>query len=132
MTVAIAIFILLNLKLLVLLLLLFNHTNKYINMFPFISRFGHSYCSGHSNGYGYGSSFTTFKNWIMSVLESGSTGKYQHSVSGIPLGCALRNSLDLMLVFPCTPLLSSRYRLSTGSISLSEHYYTQSHSCVKS
>ena len=44
-------------------------------------------------------------------LESGSTGKYQHSVSGVPSGCALGNSLDLMLVFPCTPLLSSRYRL---------------------
>ena len=27
--------------------------------------------------------------------------------------CALGNSLDLMLVFYCTPLLSSRYRLST-------------------
>ena len=29
------------------------------------------------------------------------------------MGCALGNSLDLMLVFPCTPLLSSRYRLNT-------------------
>ena len=57
----------------------------------------------------------TFKNWIMSVhrLKSGSTGKYQHSVSGVPSGCALGNSLELMLVFPCAPLLSSMYRLST-------------------
>ena len=31
---------------------------------------------------------------------------------GVPLGCALGSSLDLMLVFPCTPLLSSRYRLN--------------------
>ena len=71
-----------------------------------------SYSYGY--GYGYGYSFITFTNWIMSVpwLESGSTGKYQHSVSGVPSGCALGNSLDLMLVFPCTPLLSSRYRLS--------------------
>ena len=72
-----------------------------------------SYSYGY--GYGYGYSFITFINWIMSVpwLESGSTGKYQHSVSGVPSGCALGNSLDLMLVFPCTPLLSSMYRLST-------------------
>ena len=55
----------------------------------------------------------TFINLIMSVprLELGSTKKYQHSV--VPSGCTLANSLDLMLVFPCTPLLSSRYRLST-------------------
>ena len=38
---------------------------------------------------------------------------YQHLVSGVPLGCALGNSLDLMLVFPCTPLLLLRYRHST-------------------
>ena len=51
---------------------------------------------------------------VMSVprQEEESTGKYQRSVSGVPLGCALGNSLDLMLVFPCTPLLSSRYRLN--------------------
>ena len=37
-------------------------------------------------------------------LKSGSTGKYQHSVLGVPLDCSL------MLVFSCSPLLSSRYR----------------------
>ena len=60
------------------------------------------------------SSKTNIINWVMSVpwLKSGSTGKYQHSVSEVPSGCALGNSLDLMLVFPCSPLLSSRYRLS--------------------
>ena len=40
----------------------------------------------HGYGYIYGLSFITFRNWIMSspCLKSGSTGKYQHSVSGIP------------------------------------------------
>ena len=47
-------------------------------------------------------------------LESGSIGKYQHSVSGVSSGCPLENSLDLMLVFPCTPLLSTMYTLSTS------------------
>ena len=48
------------------------------------------------------------------ILESGSTGKYQNLVSGVPLGFApLGNSLNLMLVFSYTPLLLSRYRLIT-------------------
>ena len=38
------------------------------------------------------------------LTQVGSSGKYQH------LGGALGNSPDLMLVFPCTPLLLSRYR----------------------
>ena len=42
---------------------------------------------------------------VCTLIESGSTGKYQHSVCGVPLSCALENSLDLMLVFPCTPLV---------------------------
>ena len=42
-----------------------------------------------------------------------STRKYQHSVSGVTSGCALGNSLNIMLIFSCTPLLLSRYSLST-------------------
>ena len=53
-------------------------------------------------------------------LELGSTGKYQHSVLGVPSGCALGNSLYLMLVFPCTPLLSSMYKLSTGHLGVTQ------------
>ena len=49
-------------------------------------------------------------------LESGSAGKYHHSVSGVPLGCAVGNSLDLLLVFSCTPLLSPRYRHNTVQV----------------
>ena len=41
--------------------------------------------------------------------ELGNTGKYQHLVSEVPLGCALRNSLNLILV-----LLSSH--LGTDSV----------------
>ena len=40
-------------------------------------------------------------------LKSGSTGKYQHSVLGVP------RELPHPLVFSCTPLLSSRYRFTT-------------------
>ena len=50
---------------------------------------------------------------VCTLTRVGEYRKYQHSVSGVPLGCALGNSLELMIVFPCTPLLSSRYRLST-------------------
>ena len=46
-------------------------------------------------------------------LEPGGAGKYKPSVLGVPLGFALGTSVNLMLVFPCTPLLSSKYRLST-------------------
>ena len=62
--------------------------------------------------YDYGLSFFTFRNWIMTLhwLGSGSTGKYQHSVLGVPSGCALGSSLNLMLLFSCSPLLSSRCR----------------------
>ena len=56
-------------------------------------------------------------------LELGSTGKYQHSVSGVPSGCALGNSLDLMLVLPCTPLVSSRYRLSTVQLMFNSKHW---------
>ena len=38
---------------------------------------------------------------------------YPPSASGVPSACALGNSLDLLLVFPCTPLLLCRCRLST-------------------
>ena len=66
-------------------LLLFIHTKKNLNNI-FCSRFGYGYCFVHSSVYGYGLCFITFINWIMSVpwLELGSTGKYQHLVSGVP------------------------------------------------
>ena len=87
-------------------------------LFLFGYGFVYGYLFEHAYGYCYGYRFITFRSWIKSVpwLESRSTGKYQHSVSGIPSGCALGNSLNLMLVFPCTPLLSSRYRHNTDCV----------------
>ena len=45
---------------------------------------------------------------VCTLTPVGEYRKYQYSVSGVPSG-ALGNSSDLMLVFSCTPLLSSRY-----------------------
>ena len=56
-------------------------------------------------------------------LESGSTGKYQHSVSGAPSGCALGNSLDLMLVFPCT-LVDVQTQYSPPLVYVQTQYHT--------
>ena len=95
------------LKLKLLLLFLFNHTKKNLHMFPFLLL------------------AWTFINWIMSVswLESGSTGKYQHSVMGVHSGCALRNSLNIMMVFPCTPL-GPYSRLGTASVQVKTVMYS--------
>ena len=49
----------------------------------------------------------------VACFESGSRGNYKPNVSGGPSGCALRNSLNLMLVFSCTPLILSKNRHST-------------------
>ena len=109
-----------------LLFLLFNHTKKHLNQYLFCSMFRHGYCSGQLWLWLKRHHFYKF-DIVCTLTRVGEYRKYQHSVSVIPSGCAIGNSLDLMLVFPCTPLLLSRYRLSTVQYSTVQ-YCTVQHS----
>ena len=82
------------------------------------------------------SSKTNIINWVMSVpwLESGSTGKYQHSVKGFPRAAPSGTPLTSCWYFPVLP--SSRlgtdtvlYRLYTVQPSTVEAQYSTSLYC---
>ena len=96
------------------LLLLFNHTKKNLNLFSFLLQV-----------WTWLLLWTQLWLWLWLKLHHfyldkvctltlvREYRKIPASVLGVPSGCALGISLNLMLVFLCTPLLSSRYRLST-------------------